>query len=188
MSIIVPNNNIYIDILDSLDYHGFSNRWEVSSDKIIIYGENSYTLNEYIHHYGNLTYDMIIKLILNIGTQLAILGNNNKGIPYFSGDEITVINNNFIITDLSKISILNNNKIKINNNINYNKFYIAPEILNNSMILFYTHTSCIYYSFGKLCIYALGNKNIEKIKNTKLEAFLKRCLHNIPENRNFLYI
>lgn len=190
MNIVVPNNNIYVDILDELDYQGYTDRWDICSDKIIIYGENACSLNQYIQKYGNLNYHTIIKLILNIGTQLAILAQKNLGILFFTGNDITFINDYFIITDLSQTSFLNDNKIKI---IDVNNFeglsdFIAPEIKNNCIIPFYPHISVAYYSFAMLCIYAFGSHNIEKIKHTKFDCFLKRCLYQTPEDRTFLYI
>ena len=194
--ITIENNEIQILLIDSLIEDGLHGFWEETYDGKIIIGNNespAIYLDEFIIKNGYFDYQTAIKFMLNLGNQISTLIDNNYGILFFSLHDIIVVNNTFLITNLSKIVSLNkNNLLILTEPIQFDGF-LAPEIEkeknNNISLPFKINHNVSYYSAALLCLYCLDiDKNMYSIYNTKLYYLLHRCMEHNYENRIFLYI
>ena len=204
--ISVENDALQLLLIYSLADHGLDGFWKKTEDNKIILGNNdedtAIQLDKFIEKNGSLSYDLALRLMLNLGTQLLALLNNQYGVLFFSKKDIVVINNNtFLLTNISNIFIINeNNQLVLTEPIKINGF-IAPEMVEmikrnkkkngeaGLSLPFYTYHTVAYYSAALLCIYCLGiDTGMNAIYNSKLYYLLKRCMEPVARNRIFLYI
>jgi hypothetical protein len=164
-------------------------------------------LNKKENKHG-LHFNTMLHFIGNIGNQLTHFKNNGYSIPFFSLDDIIVIDEvifAFINTDkIFKIDTKNNNNITIDYPISYDAFnsFIPPGIgfdnPKESKLPIDVHFSSAHYSLAQLCIFIFLK---QKIKNeadydevsgsfiyTSFYWCLKRCLDKDENKRILLYV
>ena len=203
--ITIGNNALQLLLLYALDEYGLNKFWR-KTDDLIILGEGdentAIRLDKFIEKKGFLSYELALRLMLNLGTQLLALLNNKYGVLFFSLKDITVINNNtFLLTNISNILIINeDNELVLIEPIKINGF-IAPEMVTmiernkekngekGLTLPFFTYHTVAYYSAALLCISSLGiDTGMNAIYNSKLYYLLRRCMEPVAKNRVFLYI
>ena len=207
--ISIDNTALQSLLINSLIGDGVDGFWSETDDSIIVGNKNddsAIRLDNFIEKNGPLNYDLALRLMMNLGTQMLALLNNKYGVLFFSLKDITVVNNNtFILTNLSNIVIINEeNMLVLNESIKMNDF-ISPEMKmkmktmiernkkeNNKNELtfpFYTYHTASYYSVALLCIHCLEiDTGMNAIYNSKLYYLLRRCMEPVAKNRVFLYI
>lgn len=207
--ISIDNTALQSLLINSLIGDGVDGFWSETDDSIIVGNKNddsAIRLDNFIEKNGPLNYDLALRLMMNLGTQMLALLNNKYGVLFFSLKDITVVNNNtFLLTNLSNIVIINEeNMLVLNESIKMNGF-ISPEMKmkmktmiernkkeNNKNELtfpFYTYHTASYYSAALLCIHCLEvDTGMNAIYNSKLYYLLRRCMEPVAKNRVFLYI
>jgi hypothetical protein len=203
--ISIDNTALQGLLINSLIGDGIDGFWSEIDDLIIIGNKNddsAIRLDNFIEKNGSLNYELALRLMMNLGTQMLELLNNKYGVLFFSLKDITVVNNNtFLLTNLSNIVIINEeNMLVLIESIKMNGF-ISPEMKtmiernkeeNNKTELtlpFYTYHTASYYSAALLCIHCLEiDTGMNSIYNSKLYYLLRRCMEPVAKNRVFLYI
>ena len=195
----IDNTALQSLLVNSLIGEGIDGFWSENDDLIIIGNENddsAIRLDNFIEKNGPLNYDLALRLMMNLGSQMLTLLNNKYGVLFFLLKDITVVNNNtFLLTNLSNIVMINEeNMMVLNESIKMNGF-IAPEIkmkMKTKMKMtlpFYTYHTASYYSAALLCIHCLKiDTEMNAIYNSKLYYLLRRCMEPVAKNRVFLYI
>jgi len=191
----IDNTALQSLLINSLIGEGIDGFWSETDDLIIIGNKNddsAIRLDNFIEKNGPLNYDLALRLMMNLGTQMLALLNNKYGVLFFSLKDITVVNNNtFLLTNISNIVIINEeNMLVLNESIKMNGF-ISPEMkMKMKMTLpFYTYYTASYYSAALLCIHCLKiDTEMNSIYNSKLYYLLRRCMEPVAKNRVFLYI
>jgi hypothetical protein len=183
---ILPQDDIHTELVSSLVDNGWTGKWELKGDKIILFNTHG-TLHDKKKH---LDYHQGLQLAMCLAVQLAALVSINKGVLFFSDKDITILDDEwFLLTNLDNIvPIVNNNTIMLSQPISFHGF-LSPEIKNISELPFKTNISCGYYSLALMVIDALGiNPSLDQIAESKLYYFLNRCLQENPDNRFILFI
>jgi hypothetical protein len=179
--------------------------------KIEFHATSVIPLSKFINKKENkqgLHFNTMLHFMGNIGNQLTHLKNNGYSIPFFSLEDIVVIDDvifAFINTDkIFKIDTNNNNNITIDYPISYNasNSFIPPGIgfenTKETKIPIDVHYSSAYYSLAQLCMFIFLK---EKIKDeieydevsgsfiyTSFYWCLKRCLDKDENKRILLYV
>jgi len=182
-----------------------------STTKIEFHATSVMPLSKFLNKKENkhgLHFNTMLHFIGNIGNQLTHFKNNGYSIPFFSLDDIIVIDEvifAFINTDkIFKIDTKNNNNITIDYPISYDAFnsFIPPGIgfdnPKESKLPIDVHFSSAHYSLAQLCIFIFLK---QKIKNeadydevsgsfiyTSFYWCLKRCLDKDENKRILLYV
>ena len=191
--------DIQTKLLQSLKESGWNGEWTIDNKSIILHAEKGISLEKHTKTVP-LNYDTALRMILSLGSQLAVLSNANihgkqkYGVLFFELKDIMVLDNNwYLLTNLSRVLPMNEkNQLELTKPITFTGF-LAPEIKNVKSLPFVTDQSCSYYSLALLCLQSLHldyNKEHDflKLKGTKLYYLLERCLEKTPKNRYFLYI
>ena len=178
--------------------------------KIEFHATSVIPLSKFINKKENkqgLNFNTMLHFMGNIGNQLTHLKNNGYSIPFFSLEDIVVIDDvifAFINTDkIFKIDT-NNNNITIDYPITYNvsNSFIPPGIgfenTKETKIPIDVHYTSAYYSLAQLCMFIFLK---EKIKDeteydevsgsfiyTSFYWCLKRCLDKDENKRILLYV
>jgi hypothetical protein len=182
-----------------------------STAKIEFHATSVMPLSKFLNKKENkhgLDFNTMLHFIGNIGNQLTHFKNNGYSIPFFSLDDIIVIDEvifAFINTDkIFKIDTKNNNNITIDYPISYDasNSFIPPGIgfdnPKESKLPIDVHFSSAHYSLAQLCIFIFLK---QKIKNeadydevsgsfiyTSFYWCLKRCLDKDENKRILLYV
>ena len=170
----------------------------IKQDKIHINTNKIGYLSEQLKDSNNLlNYNITLKLLDDLGSQLIYLERNNYTFNSLELDDILVINNNiFLLINTNHFSQLDDNKYIIEQEDISKLKFLSPEMKNKIPITIKSN----YYLIANILIYCLFNINItnkseeeifkilEPIYNIKLYWFLLRCLTNEIENRYFIYI
>lgn len=182
-----------------------------STTKIEFFATSVLPLSKFINKKENkkgLEFNTMLHFIGNIGNQLTHFKNNGYSIPFFSLEDIVVIDDvifAFINMDkIFKVDTKNNNNITIDYPITYNvsTSFIPPgigfESAKEVKIPTDVHFSSAYYSLAQLCIFIFLK---EKIKDeteydevsgsfiyTSFYWCLKRCLDKDENKRILLYV
>ena len=183
---ILPQDDIHTELISSLVDNGWSGKWELKDDKIILYNTQG-TLH---HKKRLLDYHQGLQLSMCLAVQMAALVSINKGVLFFSDKDITILDDEwFLLTNLDNVvPIIDNNTIMLSHPISFHGF-LSPEIKNISELPFKTNISCSYYSLALLVIDAMGiDPSLDQIAESKLYYFLNRCLQENPEKRFILFI
>lgn len=183
----------------------------ISTAKIEFHATSVMPLSKFLNKKENkpgLHFNTMLHFIGNIGNQLTHFKNNGYSIPFFSLDDIIVIDEvifAFINTDkIFKVDTKNNNNITIDYPISYHasSSFIPPGIgfenTKETKIPIDVHFSSAYYSLAQLCIFIFLK---EKIKDeadydevsgsfiyTSFYWCLKRCLDKDENKRILLYV
>ena len=147
-----------------------------------------------------LNFQIILKIIYDIGYTFKMLDNSKQTIMCFSLDDLIVLDDEiFFYINLEKILQINKNNMIILSspiNINNEDTFIESRVYHNTIPL-KLHYSTGFYSFACLIIYLLTNERYDLLKNddilkpiynTKVYYFILRCLNNNLQERCFLYI
>jgi hypothetical protein len=181
-----------------------------STTKIEFHATSVMPLSKFLNKKENkhgLHFNTMLHFIGNIGNQLTHFKNNGYSIPFFSLDDIIVIDEvifAFINTDkIFKIDTKNNNNITIDYPISYDAFNSFPPGIGfdnpkESKLPIDVHFSSAHYSLAQLCIFIFLK---QKIKNeadydevsgsfiyTSFYWCLKRCLDKDENKRILLYV
>ena len=147
----------------------------------------------------HLNETLIKKFIYDLGSQILYLKEEKLGIKYFDLDDFLVINTNcFLFINPNKLfTLLNKKDINFSSeksykygiidplSINVNSPFLPPELKNlKSDYIYYT---CSFYSFAKILLHVF-HLDLDKLYYTSVYFFSQRCMENIPENRNFLWV
>lgn len=207
--IIESISQIGLELTDIKQHGGERPTAEIESTLIkkSFYAKSVTTLKTFIAKKENrkgIPYDKILRVLQNIGIQILILKNINKGIVFFSLEDIIVIDEQyFLFLNTDKIFDINKEtkKMTINVPLTYKQqsSFIPPELNDMSVIPFEVYYTSEYCSFSMLCVFLfLGitiegkEEEYEKISNpflfTQLYFCLKRCIKNIPEQRSLIYV
>jgi len=186
--IALPNENLYISLINGLIDNGWKGSWDIEDDKIIIdtkFGEN---LTERLKK-KPLTYYEALRLSMCMGMHLASLIPLNQSIFFFSTNSIYIIDEDwYILLEPALVPIVSDNNVILTYPIAF-KGELAPEQKNISSLPFKTNISCAYYSLANLVVKALDiNNDLDRLAGSKLYYFLKRCLVDEPSKRFFLFI
>ena len=113
----IDNTALQSLLVNSLIGEGIDGFWSENDDLIIIGNKNddsAIRLDNFIEKNGPLNYDLALRLMMNLGTQMLALLNNKYGVLFFLLKDITVVNNNtFLLTNLSNIVMINEENIPI---------------------------------------------------------------------------
>jgi len=183
---ILPQDDIHTELVSSLVDNGWTGKWELKGDKIILFNTHG-TLHDKKKH---LNYHHGLQLAMCLAVQMAALAAINKGVLFFSDKDITILDDEwYLLSNLDNIvPIVNENTVMLSHPISFQGF-LSPEIKNISELPFKTNISCSYYSMALMVIDALGiNPNLDQIAESKLYYFLTRCLEENSENRFILFI
>jgi len=183
---------------------------QVSTSKIEFHASSIMPLSKFIKKKENnrgLHFNTMLHFIGNIGNQLMHLKTNGYSIPFFSLEDIIVIDDIiFAFVNTEKIFKIdkNNNNITIDYPISYSvsNSFIHPDIgFGNSKdieIPFDIHFSSAYYSLAQLCIFLFLKEKIkdetdyDKVSGsfiyTSFYWCLKRCLDKDENKRILLYV
>ena len=145
----------------------------------------------------DLEYDLVLKLMYNVATQIFLLKQIDKGITHFSLDDILIIDERkFVFVNSEKITKIKFKKLVLNKIIKKNKF-VSPELEDVDEIPSEIHYKASIFSLALISMYALtGNYvTLENFKDltdfmyaTKLYWCLERCLKIDPDDRYFYII
>ena len=185
--LFLPNEDLYLQLINGMIDNGWKGSWEIKDNKIII--NDGQPLRERIKN-KPLDYHEALRLAMCMGINLASLVPLNKSILFFSLDDIYVIDEDwYILSSFDKlVPIISKNIVMLTTPIEF-KGNLAPELKNIKTLPFKTNITCIYYSLASLVIEALAVENdLAPLTGSKLYYFLKRCLVNNPEERYFLFI
>ena len=183
---ILPQDDIHTELIGSLVDNGWTGKWELKGDKIILFNTHG-TLHDKKKH---LDYHQSLQLSMCLAVQMATLAVINKGVLFFSDKDITILDDEwYLLSNLDNIvPIVSENTVMLSHPISFQGF-LSPEIKNISELPFKTNISCSYYSLALMVIDALGiNPSLDQIAESKLYYFLTRCLEENPENRFILFI
>ena len=149
-------------------------------------------------------YNTTLLFLENIGIQLLYFIHNNKSIPFFSLEDIAVVDEKyFLFLNNDKLFQIDdqNKLITIDSVIEYNiiSSFIPPELKDMSVIPFKIYYTSAYCSLAMLSIFLFLAIDIdgteEQFENisypfiyTQLYFCLKRCIQNIPQNRFLIYV
>ncbi len=149
-------------------------------------------------------YNTTLLFLENIGIQLLYFIHNNKSIPFFSLEDIAVVDEKyFLFLNNDKLFQIDdqNKLITIDSVIEYNitSSFIPPELKDMSVIPFKIYYTSAYCSLAMLSIFLFLAIDIdgteEQFENisypfiyTQLYFCLKRCIQNIPQNRSLIYV
>jgi hypothetical protein len=147
----------------------------------------------------HIEYQVIEKLIDDIGRQLQKLERENMGVSSFNIDDITVFYNNdhdhdihFAITNDDKIHEINeehqlvidtpyaNEYTASPTNTTKNKAFHSPEFkefISQKKVPYHIHFKSGYYSFGLLCVYCYVSRATTTTTTTDLDKILAPILH-----------
>jgi hypothetical protein len=158
------------------------------------------SFKQFISKNKNITYENTLKLIFSLTKQLEYLIKIEHKCYYQIDIENIIVIDNYHFLYLSNENLMD---LSDSNNLLFFKpfcrdGFISPEIANIKIIPAEIHFKTIYYSLGLLIIYFLFNTNINNLQDlkeilqpigeTKLSAFIYRCLTEKIEDRNILYI
>ncbi len=152
---------------------------------------------------GKLSEKMIIKMIGDLAKQINYFNGMGYNIYGLDLDDIIIIDNNYILTNVSYMLPIKNNDMHIYLPIK-RPYFSNPEVFKIKELPSKISIKSVYYSIGLLVIYCLineyllvgneilTNKEIKgklcKLYGTKLYWFLLRCLEDNPDNRQMLLI
>lgn len=184
----LPNNDMYMALIDGLVDNGWKGTWNIKEDKIIIdtkFGESLKTRFKK----KSLSYYEALRLSMCMGMHLASLIPLNKSVLFFSTKTIYIIDEDwYMLLDPAIVSIISDNTVMQTTPIDLNE-ELAPEVKNNSSLPFKTNISCAYYSLASLVVKMLDiNNDLDRLAGSKLYYFLERCFVNDPSKRFFLFI
>jgi hypothetical protein len=135
-----------------------------------------------------LDYNLVIYMMHSLSKQQQILEKIGYSFYTFRLKDIIVIDDKyFFCIGPELIMPINKNKVLIfykPPKTDIHSFY-SPELLAMNSIPFKISVKTIYYSFGALAIYCLGNPST--YEHTKLYWFIKRCIIE-EELRQLLFI
>ena len=129
-----------------------------------------------------LDYNLVIYLMHCLSKQQQILEKIGYSFYTFRLKDIIVIDDKYFFcigTELIMPINKNNSLIFYKPPIKEEKFS-SPELLAMNSIPFKISVKTIYYSFGALAIYCLGNPST--YEHTKLYWFIKRCMYESNES------
>ena len=225
MSIIYKNNNVILKKTKKKKEYELSVDWEKNMKqfwvnfpfknfKIIEKKQNKDTEKKkytiYADSITNLTewkkknkenYNDAIKMLYDLGNQMQTLEGFNLAIPFFTTDDIIVVevidSKHFLYLNDEKIYSFNiENLIEITNIHSKSKF-LSPEIIKKNELPMNIHYKSGLYSLASMIINILLSKDIdeknkksviEQIKGTKLYWALNRMLETNPTDRYYLII
>lgn len=152
---------------------------------------------------GKLSEKMIIKMISDLAIQLIYYNKMGYNLYGLDLDDIIVIDNNYILTNLSYMLPIKNEYMEIFLPLK-KPYFSNPEIFKIKELPSKVSIKSVYYSIGLLVVYCLINeyllvgnelmlnKEIKdklcKIYGRKIYWFLLRCLEDNPDNRQMLLI
>ena len=163
-----------------------------------------------------LSFDIMLHFIGNIGNQLTFLKNEGFSIPFFSLEDIIVINETvFAFVNNEKVFKIEKDEISSRTNIitidyplmyNPTTSFIPPNIgfedshrsPREMKLPIHIHFSSAFYSLAQLCMYMFLRKKIKDEEDYDKEASpfiytslywcLKRCLDKDENRRILLYV
>ena len=204
LTLDVDHNNLISLFLHKLSTIGWKGSYDIDNNnnnnnnnnknKLTIHSDSIMPLNDYLIKNKYMSYDNVEQMILDLGNQMIIMADNNKGILFFrdSCDDIIILDNEFcFISDLTNVVPINNKEqLTLNYPLKIEGF-TSPELKNVASLPITVSITSSYYSLALLCIKCLGldlDLDLGMIKNTRMYFFLKRCLETDPDKRYFLYL
>jgi len=194
LTLAVDHNNLISLFLNKLSTIGWNGSYDIDNNKnkLTIHSDSIMPLNDYLIKNKYMSYDNVEQMILDLGNQMIIMADNNKGILFFrdSCDDIIILDNEFcFISDLTNVVPINNKEqLTLNYPLKIEGF-TSPELENITSLPITVSITSSYYSLALLCIKCLGlDLDLGVIKNTRMYFFLKRCLETDPDKRYFLYL
>jgi hypothetical protein len=194
LTLAVDHNNLISLFLNKLSTIGWKGSYDIDNNKnkLTIHSDSIMPLNDYLIKNKYMSYDNVEQMILDLGNQMIIMADNNKGILFFrdSCDDIIILDNEFcFISDLTNVVPINNKEqLTLNYPLKIEGF-TSPELENITSLPITVSITSSYYSLALLCIKCLGlDLDLGVIKNTRMYFFLKRCLETDPDKRYFLYL
>jgi hypothetical protein len=186
---ILPNNELYLNIIHGLVDNGWCGSWTVENDEIVIHETPETNLETQLQN-KPLAYHDALRLAICIGNNLASLHQNNISILFLHPSDISIIDENwYIINNLDRsVPIIKKNTIMLSKVVSL-KGEIPPELQNIKSLPFVTDISSVYYSSALLIRNAMKiGQNMDEIADSSLYFFLKRCLINEHHKRRFLCV
>ncbi len=184
----LPNNKLYVTLINDLIDNGWNGSWNIEDDNINIETKFGMNIETYLKT-NSLSYYQALRIAMCMGINLASLVTLNKSILFFSTQNIYIIDDDwYIVMDPPFVSIVSDNTISLTTPISL-KGELAPELENISSLPFKTNISCAYYSLASLIVKILDIDNdLDRLADSKLYFFLKRCFVKDPSKRYFLFI
>ena len=180
-------------ILEALSEEGWKGTWKVKKNDIII--SNTEGSLEDTLKKEPLSYFQALILALNLGTQITALATHGKGLLYITPKDITICQGTFIISNLERLILINNeiDEITLSDHVSDHgsdhESDLAPELRDLKTFPTNVSSSVIYYSIARLCLKSLNiDQEMKEIWGSKLYYLLERCLYKDPKKRIFLYI
>ena len=131
-------------------------------------------------------YQTALQISLQIGTQIKILADRGLCVPVVTPDKILLAKEGKYLLDPSTyIKLETGRKYELKSPSQEPDAYLSPELKDQGVGTFSYTTSL--YSFA-ISILTLIDSDLESLEPTKLFYLLKRCLHDNPSARLFLYV
>jgi len=153
--------------------------------------QNSSKINKkYKNISSPINYEEAVRMILDIGAQIEIAEDNNKGLIKINLEDIKITNTERFILHIKDDDYfdIRNGKLLISKPFKYDEG-MAPELNEIKSLPLKVNPNVAYYSLCNLILELLGiDNNIERLYSTKLYWLMKRVLIEEAEERKFIYI
>jgi hypothetical protein len=166
-------------------------------DKLQLTISYSNTLSEIIARGELDDYENVIKLLLDLITQLEILNKNGYSITFFELEDIVQIDDKFYFISDSKVKKISKNQIVVEEF--YEMSFVVPNELRNGQLPQPIYYGSCLFSLAVISLYCLFPKDsfetyeniigaLDKIYGLPLYWSLLRCLNQDENKRYFIYI
>ena len=137
-----------------------------------------------------LDYEQCMRMILDIGTQIELLKENNIGILFINKKHIVQLSTGGYIlsSDILSFKCNENGEIKIDKPFDNNTPGIAPELKNINKIPSLVSYNVAYFSLKQLVLEVMELETIEQLEPTKLYYLIEKCSQENPSDRVFVLI
>lgn len=173
----------FLPLIHTLVDHGWNGKWDIMQEEIHL---DTRPIKEPIDYHEAL------RIMLCIGTQLAVMQSNNESVFLFFDEDIEQLDEGWytIVKKERWVPIVANDTVELQSPILLPPD-LPPELVNlreKKMIPFRTNVSVAYFSLAQYVLRKMNLTKLEAIDSTPLYFMLKRCLRENPEERSFLFV
>jgi hypothetical protein len=192
---IIPLYQTILKLLKSSRYDSDSQTIDFSAERVIPF-------KQYLTAH-KMTYNLCLKMIDNLTTQMTILKKMNYGFYGIDVSDILVIDDTFVFCSTQNMLPIVNDTFVFYYPMN-RPYFSNPELMELTNLPSEINYKCAYYSLGLLVVFCILNQYLlvgneiktpkeidiilSPINNTKIYWFLKRCFNQQIEKRGLLLI
>jgi len=195
------NDSMKSFILDVFSLYKLKGK-HVSSESISVDVSSHEPLSSFLkRNGGDINYTVTMMLLYHITIFINFAEGKQISIPFIELDDITVVNDKiFLFTGFSKLTPINNGRIRIMHSFKDNLYYLSPELKSIRSTPTDVSYKSVYYSLALLLSECILGEKIDKNKaihirntlaiiyDTKLYWFISNCLDKNPSNRTLTII